>query len=86
MSFLLILGLFSQEMFHKMREERYKWRADVSLNGLHGEIAALMEEMFEGAAGERLREATSTFCKNQQHALDILRSRSVIAIRSGITT
>uniref|UniRef100_A0A914RRY4 Uncharacterized protein n=1 Tax=Parascaris equorum TaxID=6256 RepID=A0A914RRY4_PAREQ len=36
-----------------------------------------MESMFDGENGKRLMEATSAFCQHQQHALDILRQRTL---------
>uniref|UniRef100_F1KQK1 Rho guanine nucleotide exchange factor 12 n=1 Tax=Ascaris suum TaxID=6253 RepID=F1KQK1_ASCSU len=63
------------EMSMKMRNAVEEWKRDSTLNGLFGEIGALMESMFDGENGKRLMEATSAFCQHQQHALDILRQR-----------
>uniref|UniRef100_A0A915BBA3 DH domain-containing protein n=1 Tax=Parascaris univalens TaxID=6257 RepID=A0A915BBA3_PARUN len=63
------------EMSMKMRNAVEEWKRDSALNGLFGEIGALMESMFDGENGKRLMEATSAFCQHQQHALDILRQR-----------
>lgn len=61
------------EMRRKMKEALDRWRRDPSLNGLYGDIGELMENMFSGANGEKIINATATFCQHQQHALDRLR-------------
>ncbi|GMT35919.1 hypothetical protein PFISCL1PPCAC_27216, partial [Pristionchus fissidentatus] len=66
-----------KDMNAKMRSQVDEWRKDASLNGLYGDIGHLMEDLFEGDNGERLKQATSIFCQHQQHALEILRSRCV---------
>ncbi|KJH44988.1 hypothetical protein DICVIV_08972 [Dictyocaulus viviparus] len=66
------------DMSNRMRQAVEKWRRDPTLNGLYGNVGELMEKMFEGEAGERFMQITSTFCQHQQHALEILRARSII--------
>lgn len=61
----------------KMRTAVEEWKRDTRLNGLFGEVGALMESMFDGETGVRLMNATATFCQHQQHALEILRQRLV---------
>ncbi|VDK50548.1 unnamed protein product [Anisakis simplex] len=63
------------DMSRKMQEAVEEWKRDSTLNGLFGEIGALMESMFDDENGKRLMNATSAFCQHQQHALDILRQR-----------
>lgn len=63
------------EMNRKMRNAVEEWKRESTLNGLFGEIGALMESMFDGESGVRLMNATAAFCQHQQHALDILRQR-----------
>ncbi|VDM37478.1 unnamed protein product [Toxocara canis] len=63
------------EMSRAMRNAVEEWKRDSTLNGLFGDIGALMESMFDGENGRRLMDATSAFCQHQQHALDILRQR-----------
>ncbi|EYC00481.1 hypothetical protein Y032_0115g495 [Ancylostoma ceylanicum] len=63
------------DMSNRMRQAVEQWRRDPSLNGLYGNIGELMEKMFDGEAGEKFMQVTSTFCQHQQHALEILRTR-----------
>ncbi|GMT06339.1 hypothetical protein PENTCL1PPCAC_28513, partial [Pristionchus entomophagus] len=69
-----LLGIH-KEMNRKMRDQVEEWRKESSLNGLYGDIGNLMEDLFDGENGEKLKQATSLFCQHQQHALEILRSR-----------
>ncbi|CAD6188667.1 unnamed protein product [Caenorhabditis auriculariae] len=64
-----------QKMCNTMREAVEKWRLDSNQNGLYGDIGGLMEGMFQGEAGEHLKNVTSIFCQHQQHALETLRAR-----------
>ncbi|CAJ0933896.1 unnamed protein product, partial [Mesorhabditis belari] len=64
-----------QSMNKQMRAAVEEWKRDPQLNGLYGDIGELMDGMFSGEPGEKLREATAEFCKHQQHALEILRTR-----------
>ncbi|XGW33518.1 hypothetical protein V3C99_017715 [Haemonchus contortus] len=63
------------DMSNRMRQAVEQWRRDPNLNGLYGNIGELMEKMFEGEAGEKFMQVTSTFCQHQQHALEMLRTR-----------
>lgn len=58
-----------------MRNKMEDWKRDCHLNGLLGDVGALMDDLFDGENGVKLMEATATFCQHQQHALDILRQR-----------
>uniref|UniRef100_A0A915DQH6 Rho guanine nucleotide exchange factor 12 n=1 Tax=Ditylenchus dipsaci TaxID=166011 RepID=A0A915DQH6_9BILA len=63
------------EMHRKMKLAREMWRREGASEGLYGDIGELLEGMFDGPSGERLKKATALFCQNQQHALDTLRAR-----------
>ncbi|KAE9413076.1 hypothetical protein Angca_005451, partial [Angiostrongylus cantonensis] len=52
-----------------------QWRRDPSVSGPYGNVGELLENMFDGEAGEKFLQATTTFCENQDHALEALRAR-----------
>ncbi|KAL3115452.1 hypothetical protein niasHT_020125 [Heterodera trifolii] len=56
------------EMCQKMKRLRLQ-------NGLYGELGSVVEELFCGPCGDKLRATVALFCQNQQHALDALRHR-----------
>ncbi|VDM57357.1 unnamed protein product [Angiostrongylus costaricensis] len=62
-------------MSRQMRQAVEKWRRDPSVSGLYGNVGELLENMFDGEAGEKFLQVTTIFCENQEHALDVLRTR-----------
>ncbi|VDM62729.1 unnamed protein product [Angiostrongylus costaricensis] len=62
-------------MLRQMRQVVEKWERDPSVTGVYGNVGELLENMFDGEAGEKLMQVTTIFCENQEHALEVLRTR-----------
>uniref|UniRef100_A0A0K0DR59 DH domain-containing protein n=1 Tax=Angiostrongylus cantonensis TaxID=6313 RepID=A0A0K0DR59_ANGCA len=67
-------------MSRQMRQAVEKWRRDPSVSGPYGNVGELLENMFDGEAGEKFLQATTTFCENQDHALEALRARFMCSL------
>ena len=63
------------QMFQKMKTACEQWRKEAEYDGLYPRIGVTVASFFSMEDGDRLRNATSTFCQDQQHALRMLAER-----------
>lgn len=75
LDFLNLLFPNLEEMLEIHSTFNNKMKARRKLEPVIGDIGQLMLEMFDGAAGEHLKHAAATYCKNQSIALESLKQR-----------
>ncbi|GFQ95590.1 rho guanine nucleotide exchange factor 12 [Trichonephila clavata] len=75
LDFLNLLFPNLEEMLEIHSTFNNKMKARRKLEPVIGDIGQLMLEMFDGAAGEHLKHAAATYCKNQSIALESLKHR-----------
>ncbi|GFU54515.1 rho guanine nucleotide exchange factor 12 [Nephila pilipes] len=73
--FLNLLFPNLEEMLEIHSTFNNKMKARRKMEPVIGDIGQLMLEMFDGAAGEHLKHAAATYCKNQSIALESLKLR-----------
>ncbi|GIY24324.1 hypothetical protein CDAR_266562 [Caerostris darwini] len=75
LDFLNLLFPNLEEMLEIHTTFNNKMKARRKTEAVIGDIGQLMLEMFDGTAGEHMKQAAATYCKNQSIALESLKHR-----------
>ncbi|KAG8192162.1 hypothetical protein JTE90_027804 [Oedothorax gibbosus] len=75
LDFLNLLFPNLEEMLEIHTTFNNKLKARRKTESVIGDIGQLMLEMFDGTAGDHLKQAAATYCKNQSIALESLKAR-----------
>ncbi|GIY71924.1 rho guanine nucleotide exchange factor 12 [Caerostris extrusa] len=67
--------VINEEMLEIHTTFNNKMKARRKTEAVIGDIGQLMLEMFDGTAGEHMKQAAATYCKNQSIALESLKHR-----------